>query len=322
MTPERRAGTLVVFGLAAVAGALVAARPRRERLARARAATTAVAPPSLPRDPLAWVPVSTSLLAVADLDALRRAPATRALFAGDPDGVTPCGAALSRRIRRVVLVLPRLPLADFGFVASGDVDEAAFSACVEGAQATVREGLRIVTVASRRDASAPNAGTVAWTPSGIVLVGSRALVDAMLQRGFDALHGDASPLALAPMRRHADERAALWALALSSPDRPPDDDALAGVMGAAVSADVGVDVTFRASMLCDDSARARTVVSRLGGVRVDLAREVTAAPLRALLDSASFEADGAAVRVRATLDGAGLVTTAQNALRGLVAVPY
>ncbi len=319
MSPERRTGTLVALVLAAIAGALVASRPRPQQRIREHGVTAPRAP-ELPRDPLAYVPASTLILAVADLEALRRAPAARALFATSPSAPPACAEAIAQRVRRVLLVVPRPRLDDFAFIAEGGVSEAAFTACAQGAQSTTRDGVRIATAASNTDAG--SAGTVAWTPSGVMLAGSRALVDAMLQRGLDTMRGEASPLALAPLRRHANERAALWVLALPSPERVPDSDPLAGVTGAAISAEVRDGVSLSTTLLCDDSARARTVAARLAELRADTLQGDAPTWARAFLSGASFEADGSSVKVRASLDAAGVSGVIDGALRATVSVPY
>lgn len=319
MNPERRTGAVVALVVAALAGALLASRPRPQQRPRARPAAPPRAP-ELPRDPLGYVPASTLVLAVADLDALRRAPVTRGLFAAAPSAPPACAEAIAQRVRRVLLVVTRPRFDDFAFIAEGGVSEAAFTACAQGAQSTVRDGVRIATAASNRDAG--SAGAIAWTPSGVMLAGSRALVDAMLQRGVDTMRGEASPLALAPLRRHANERSALWVLALPSPDRVPESDPLAGVTGAAVSAEAREGMSLSTTLLCDDSARARTVAERLTALRADTLRGDAPPWARAFISGATFEADGSSVRVRAALDAEGVSSVIDSALRATVSVPY
>lgn len=303
MTPERRVGAIVAISLAALALVLSRVHPREHRDARPPTAPPPQRSGALPTDALAYVPASTLVLVVADLEALRRAPATRPLFATSPLGGSTCANAIAQRVRRVALVVPRLPVDDFAFIAEGDISEGDFTDCAGDAEPAVREGVRVVTVRSHRDGGT-GSGSLAWT-RGIVLSGSRALVDAMLERGFDSMHGDASPMDLAPLRRHADERAALWSLARPSSERVPESDPLAGVMGAALSADVREGVSLRASLLCDDSARARRVSATLGESRAELANAASVAPMRALVEGATIEPDGAKVKVSASLDAAG-----------------
>lgn len=326
MTSQQRIGAVVAITLAAAAGAVLALRPRpaaRRAEAPVTAPQTAPAPGALPRDPLAYVPASTRILAVADLDALRRAPVTRRWSATNPSSASArCQAAIAQRVHTVVLAVPRLPVDDFAFVASGDVTPADLEACAPGAEPVVREGVRLLVVRSLRGDAGAGGGTLVWTPSGVMLVGSRAMVDAMLERGFDAKRGVAAPLALEPLRRHLREGAAAWALALPSGDRAPADDALGSVTGGALSAAAADALTLDARLLCDDGAHARRVADALGRAREGALAELTAAPLRDLVLRARVEPDGATVRARATVDEASLAGVIEAATRVFAAVPY
>ncbi len=225
----RRAGVLALVLLAAVAGAILALRrPRRAALP----ATPAARAGELPRDPLAYIPVSARTLVVVDLERLRAAPATRGWFAPEPGAEPSCQEAIARRVRTVALVVPRLPPDDFAFVAAGDLSPADLARCARGAEAVTREGFTLSVVRSRRDGGA--GGLLAWTPQGVVLVGGAAVVEAMLDRAIDVSRGRAPRPVLDALRPLVAPAAALWALHLADRDAPPDDP-LAAVSAGALS---------------------------------------------------------------------------------------
>ncbi len=313
MSPQRRTGALVALLLAAAVGGTAALRARH-RAPREGPAHVAPAPVRgvLPRDALAWVPAQTRLLVVADLDALRRAPATAPWFSMREGS---CEAALARRVRTVALVVPSLRASDFAFVAAGDLSPQDLDRCAPGSEPVEREG-HTLRVLQRRDGGAPR-GSVVWTPAGVVLVGSAPLVESMLTRGFDAMHGDAAPLSIDPLRRHVHEGAALWALTGPAEEALPDDP-LRAVLGAAASVRAGDGLSLDATLRCDDSAHAQPVADAVSRLRTQALATLTAAPLRRVLDGARIETDGPSVRVEATIDGNG-VEALTTALRELAA---
>jgi hypothetical protein len=302
----QRAGLVSAALLTLSLGAAVALRRRSSTSESTALAPTEVreTPGELPRDPLAWVPASARALIAADLPSLRRAQATRRWFAEEPAD-THCAARLARRVNTVVLVIPRA-VDDFAFVAAGDVRASDLARCVPEAEAVQREGVTLrVLRATRNDGGLPTS-TLAWTPSGVVVIGSPALVERMLDRGFDAMHGVAAPLAMAPLRQHLRQGAALWAMALPGEAGAPGDP-LSSVQASVLSAQVSDVLTLDGVLLCDDSTHARRAVDALSQLRDQATRELTSAPVRALLEDARASTDGARVTVQASLDAPSFV---------------
>jgi len=306
----RRVGVIVLVLLAAAAGAILALR-RPPRAGTVSA--SAPRPGELPRDPLAYVPASARTLVVADLARLRSAPATRGWFA-EAGGAPSCQEAIARRVRTVALVIPRLPPDDFAFVAAGDLSPADLARCAPGAEPVTREGFTLTAVRSRRDGGGVG-GVVAWTPQGVVLVGSSTVVDAMLDRAIDVARGHASQPALDPLRPLVAPEAAVWALHLADGNAPPNDP-LAAVSAGALSVTVSDAVRADATLRCDDGAHARRLEETLGRVRNEAARELTDAHLRAALEGAAVSTEGADVRVRAALS-AEVTAAVGEAVSGL-----
>lgn len=314
----RRAGVVALVLCAAVAGAILALRrPPRATLLP----PTAPRAGELPGDPLAYVPASARTLVVADLQRLRAAPTTRAWFAAEPGAEPSCQEAIARRVRTVALVVPRLPPDDFAFVAAGDLNPADLARCARGAEEVTRDGFTLSVVRSRRDGGV--GGLLAWTPQGVVLVGGAAVVEAMLDRAVDVSRGRAPRPVLDALRPLVAPEAAVWALHLADREAPPDDP-LAAVTAGALSVLVADDVRAEATLRCDDGAHARRVTEALGRARQGVVSELTLPALRAAAEGARVEADGADVRVRATLGadgaaafGAAVGELARRAARGL-----
>ncbi len=305
----RRVGVIVLVLLAAAAGAILALR----RPPRATTGSALAPPPGeLPRDPLAYVPASARTLVVADLARLRSAPATRGWFA-ETGGAPSCQEAIARRVRTVALVIPRLPPDDFAFVAAGDLSPADLARCAPGAEPVTREGFTLTAVRSRRDGG--GGGVVAWTPQGVVLVGSSTVVDAMLDRAIDVARGHAPQPALDPLRPLVAPEAAVWALHLADGNAPPNDP-LAAVSAGALSVTVSDAIRADATLRCDDGAHARRLEETLGRMRGEVVRELTEPRLRAALEGAAVSTEGADVRVRAALS-AEVTAAVGEAVSGL-----
>jgi hypothetical protein len=289
---------LVVFFLGLLAVVAIVLFFRREAPHHSRQRLPLSRFRQLPNDPLAYVPTSARTLVVADLNRLREAPVTRAWF--DPPSNTgpSCQERIARHVQMLALVVPRLPPEEFAFVAAGDLTPADLARCAPDAETTARQGFAFTIVRSRRDGG--HGAIVAWTPRGVVLVGSVAVVEAMLDHAIDVARGHAPRPFFEDLRSLVNPHAALWGLHRSHEDGPPGDP-LAAVSVGALSVMVSDAVVAEATLRCDDSSHARRVEETLLRVRRESLEALTHPHLRAALERASVSVDGIDVRFRTSL---------------------
>lgn len=299
------AALILIAALGLAAFALVRSRP----------------PESLRSRSLEAVPAGALVVAMADLDALRKTPLGPKIFSPDRDlpGLGKvrdvCGIDPMERVREIVLAIPASgEEGDFGVVASGDVPDEELLNCA--AKVIEKRGGRPVvsTVGSFRtvrDATMVLTGAeIATKKGGPILFGAGAYLRAMIDAADGRVPTIRSSVAHARLGEQV-RGATVRATVVLTPKQREDlakslaeeggPRSAASIVAGALGATVGETVVLHGVIACDDPAGCAEVATLLKRARdaraADVATKIVG--FSRLLEGIQIQAEGETVQITA-----------------------
>jgi len=298
-------------------------------------------PPGLSSRALDAVPAGAIVVAVADLEAIRKSPIGAKLLAGDRDipGLGKvrdvCGIDPMDRVREVAIVVPAGgDEGDFGLVASGDVPDEALLACASKV-IEARGGRPIVTSVGSfrtvRDATMVLSGAeIAVKKGGPILLGAGAYLRAMIDAADGRVPSIRSSVAHARLTEQV-RGATLRATIVLTPKQREDlaqnladqggPRSAGAIVAGALGVAVGPTVAIHGVIACADVASCAEVATLLQKTRDRRAADVATriVGFSHILEAIQIQAEGETIQISVELpvDEAATLLERLLVLRGV-----